>query len=129
MFAARYAYMVLAWAFVAGVVLQVFFIGVGLFADAAATGLHVEFGWWLHLGPILILIAAAVARAGRRALIQAAALAVIVFIVPLLPGLRGELPFIAALHPVLALLAFGAAVGVAISATRIVRADPTSIAA
>ncbi len=121
MVAARYAYMVLAWAFVVGVIVQVFFIGLGLFDDPAATRLHVEFGYILHLAPILIVIAAAVARAGRRRILQAVGLAAIVFVVPLLPSLRETAPVVAALHPVLALLAFGAAVGVAISATRFVR--------
>ena len=31
---ARYAYLVAAWAFLAGVVVQVFFIGLGLFAGS-----------------------------------------------------------------------------------------------
>lgn len=121
MVAARYAYLVLAWAFVVGVLVQVFFVGLGLFDDPASLQLHVDFGWILHLAPILIVIAAAVARAGRRRILQAVALAAIVFVVPLLPSLREGAPVVAALHPVLAVLAFGAAVGVAIAATRFVQ--------
>jgi uncharacterized protein DUF6220 len=121
MVAARYAYMVLAWGFVVGVLVQVFFIGLGLFADPGAVKLHVDFGWILHLAPILIVIAAAVARAGRRRILQAVALAAIIFVVPILPSLRESAPVVAAVHPVLAMLAFGAAVGVAIAATRFVR--------
>lgn len=122
MVAARYAYLLLAWAFVVGVIIQVFLIGLGLFADEDATELHVAFGWILHLSPILIVVAAAVARAGRRRILQAVALAAIVFVVPLLPSLSGSAPAVAALHPVLAMLAFGAAVGVAIAATRFTQA-------
>jgi Family of unknown function (DUF6220) len=122
MAAAVYAYPALAWAFVAGVIVQVFLIGLGLFADPDAVELHVGFGWIVHLFPILIVVAAAIARAGRRRILQAAALAAIMFVVPLLPGLRGSAPVVAALHPVLALLAFGAAVGVAIAATRFAQA-------
>ena len=122
MVAARYVFLALAWAFVIAIVVQVFLIGLGLFADPESTRLHVEFGWILHLAPILVLIAALVARAGRRRILQAVGLAVIVFIVPLLPSLRDSVPVVAALHPVLALLAFGAAVGVALSATRFIRA-------
>jgi uncharacterized protein DUF6220 len=121
MIAARYAYMVLAWAFVVGVLVQVFFIGLGLFGDPASVKLHVEFGWILHLAPILIVIAAVVARAGRRRILQAVGLAAIIFVVPILPSLRDSAPVVAALHPVLAVLAFGAAVGVGIAATRFVR--------
>lgn len=48
---ARYAYAALAWAFVAGILLQVYFIGLGLFAGKENLALHVNFGWILHLGP------------------------------------------------------------------------------
>ena len=119
---ARYAYVALAWAFVAGIVLQVFFIGLGLFVDADDLELHVAFGWILHLWPILILGAAALARAGRTRILQAAALAVTVFIVPILVTLRADSPLAAAFHPVGALLAFWLAIVVARAATDLVRA-------
>jgi hypothetical protein len=118
MVAARYAYMVLAWAFVVGLLVQVYFAGLGLFDDSGSLRLHVDFGWILHLAPILIVIAAAVARAGKRRILQAVGLAVIVFVLPVVVLSRESVPALAALHPVLALLAFGAAVGVAIAATR-----------
>jgi hypothetical protein len=117
---ARYAYLALAWAFVAGVVLQVFFIGLGLFVDAENTELHVSLGWILHLWPILILAAAALARAGRTRILQAAALAVTVFIVPILATLRADLPVAAALHPVGAIFAFWLSIVVARGATSLV---------
>ena len=122
---ARYAYAVLAWAFVAGVVVQVFFIGLGLFAGSANVALHVGLGWILHLVPILILVAAAVARAGRQQILLAAALAVTVFIVPILVSLRDSAPVAAALHPVGALLAFWLAILVARNATRLVAGPDT----
>jgi hypothetical protein len=46
---AQYAFVALAW----------------LFAGSRNLELHVTFGWILHLWPILILAAAALARAGR----------------------------------------------------------------
>lgn len=122
---ARYAYVALAWAFVAGVVVQVFFIGLGLFAGSENLELHVNLGWILHPFPILVLIAAALARAGRTRILQAATLAVTVFIVPILPALRADAPLAAALHPVGALLAFWLAIVVARGATALARAtDP-----
>lgn len=120
---ARYAFLVLAWAFVAGVVLQVFFIGLGLFAGSENLELHVTFGWILHLFPIPILLVAALARAGRSRILQATALAVTVFIVPILATLRADTPAAAALHPVGALLAFWLAIVVARGATSLVRAS------
>ena len=124
---ARWAYAGLAWAFVVGLVVQVFFIGLGLFAGSENLELHVSLGWILHLAPILILAMAALARAGRRQILMAAALAVTVFIVPILVTLRADVPVLAALHPVGALLAFWLAILVALGATRLVRAGEPDI--
>ena len=123
--AARYVYVALAWAFAAGLVVQVFFIGLGLFAGSENLALHVNLGWILHLVPILILVAAAVARAGREQILVAAALAVTVFIVPILVSLRESAPVFAALHPVGALLAFLFAILVARNATRLLSSPDT----
>ena len=78
-------------------------------------------GWILHLIPILMLGLAALARAGRTRILQAAALAVTVFVVPILVILRDDLPVAAALHPVGALLAFWLSIIVARGATSLTR--------
>ena len=118
---ARYAFVALAWAFIAGIVLQVFFIGLGFFVDPDNMELHATFGWAaLHLFPILVLIAAALGRAGRTRILQATALAVVVFVTPILASLRADAPLAAALHPVGALLAFWLAIVVARGATALV---------
>jgi len=124
---ARYAFVALAWAFVAGVILQVFFIGLGLFAGRENLELHAGFGWLLHLFPILILLAAALARAGRTRILQATALAVTVFIVPILATLRSDSPVAAAFHPVGALLAFWLAIVVARSSTELLGANDAEL--
>lgn len=116
--AARYAYAALAWAFLAGVVLQVFFIGLGLFAGSENLALHRDFGYILQLVPILVLVAAAVGRVGRPRLLWTLALVVVVIAFPILPVLRNDLPVAAALHPVGALLAFWLAIVVARGATQ-----------
>jgi hypothetical protein len=119
---ARYAYAALAWAFLAGVVVQVFFIGLGLFDGADYRQLHADFGWTiLHLAPLLILVAAPFARAGRTRIVQAVALAITVWVVPILAAVRADAPVVAALHPVGALLAFWLAIVVARGATTLVR--------
>jgi len=122
---ARYLYAALAWAFVAGVILQVFFIGLGLFVGRENLALHVNFGWLLHLGPLPVLVAAAFARAGRTQIMQTAALAILVFFVPILAAVRTDLPFVAAFHPVGAVLGFWLATAVARRATALAgSADP-----
>jgi FtsH-binding integral membrane protein len=120
---ARYAYAAVAWAFVAGILVQVFFIGLGLFVKPQNFDLHVNFGWLLHLAPLLILLAAALASAGRRRILLTAALAVTFFIVPILAAIRADAPLAAAFHPVGALLGFWLATVVARGATSLARAD------
>ena len=127
--AARDAYLVLAWAFVVGVVVQVFFIGLGLFAGSQNIELHVTLGWILHLAPLLILAAAALARAGRRHILEAAALAAVVFVVPILATLRDSAPVFSALHPVGAIFAFWMAIVVARGATSSRGVEQPSVAA
>ena len=110
--AARIAYLVLAWVFLVGVVIQVFVIGLALFGGTS-TELHVNIGWILHLAPLLVLLAAALSKAGRRHWVAALALAAVVFVVPILVLARDSSPAIAALHPVAAIVAFWLSVVVA----------------
>ena len=121
----RIAYAVLAWAFVAAIVLQVFFIGLGLFVAPENLELHRNFGWILHLAPLPVLVAAAFARAGRAGILEAAGLVVVVFFVPILAAVRADLPYAAALHPVGALLAFWLAIVIARDATSLVGSSDT----
>jgi hypothetical protein len=117
---ARYAYATLAWAFVAGILVQVFFAGLGLFVGPRLFSYHIDFGWLLHLGPLPILLAAALAAAGRRQILQAAALAVTFFFVPILAAIRADFPLAAAFHPVTAVLGFWLATVVARGATGLI---------
>ena len=130
---ARYLYAGLAWAFVAGVVVQVFFIGLGLFGDSSFREVHRNIGYLLQIVPLLIVVAAAVARAGRTRILWAVALTVLVIVFPIFPVLR-DLPVIAALHPVGAMVAFWMAIVVARGASMALsepdpRVDPTGMPA
>jgi hypothetical protein len=119
--AARFLYAAITLAFVVGILLQVYFIGLGLFSSADFTKIHAEFGWILHLVPPFILLAAALARAGRTQIIRAVVLAVLIFFVPILAAIREDAPLTAAFHPVGAVLAFLVAVFVARGATSLLR--------
>jgi len=99
---ARAALPILAWAFLGLLAIQVFLAGVGLFGAGTMAG-HRDFGYLLSLLPLFLVIAAAVARAGRLVWL-AGALLVLTFVQTLLPLLRADLPYIAALHPVNALV-------------------------
>lgn len=120
--AARYVYLGLAAAFVIALVVQIFYAGMGVFG-ASDFEVHIGLGWLLHLVPILILVAAAVGRAGRRRIIWAAALAATVFVVPILALMRADAPALAALHPVGATISFWLAIVVARDAASVRRAD------
>jgi len=121
--AGRFLYAAITLAFVVGILLQVYFIGLGLFSSADFTKIHAQFGWILHLVPPFILLAAALARAGRIQIIRAVVLAVLIFFVPILAALRADAPLTAAFHPVGAILAFLLAVFVARGATSLLRSD------
>ena len=118
----RYAYAALALLFVVGLVVQVFFIGLGMFGNPDGVQLHAGLGWILHLVPLLILVAAVLARAGRRHWLWALALAAVVFVVPILVLARSDAPVVAALHPVGAVLSFWLATVVARNALAVSRA-------
>jgi hypothetical protein len=101
----RLLYAVTAWAFLIGLVAQVFLIGLALFSDPAAIDAHRSLGWVLHLSPLLVLLFAFLSRAGSRHWQWALALAVVVLIVPILATMRESAPIVGALHPVGAVLA------------------------
>ena len=96
----RRAHLVVAWAFVAGVILQVFLAGLGVFDSPARFVDHVTWGYTLEILPVLLLVLAAIGRLGRRQVIFAAALFGMFILQSILVVLRADLPMVAALHPV-----------------------------
>jgi hypothetical protein len=110
-----YGALALLWA--AAVVLQVFFAGLGIFG-ASSFKTHTDFGGILHgFTALLLILAIAGPRTGRD-MGMAAALVVLVTIQIGLVGARDDAPGLAALHPVLALVALGLAVHMGMHALR-----------
>jgi hypothetical protein len=118
---ARYAYLVLVWLYLVGIVVQVFLAGMGLFGAARDFEPHIGLGWLLHLVPILLLVAAAVAKVGQRLIWWTVALLVVQFVQPILALARDDVPVVAAFHPVLALVIFWLALTIGVMAWRLVR--------
>jgi hypothetical protein len=96
----RRAHLIVAWAFVAGVVLQVFLAGLGVFENAARFSTHAGWGYLLELLPTVLLVLALAGRLGRRQALYAAGLFGMFILQSVFVALRGDLPIIAALHPV-----------------------------
>lgn len=63
--ALRIVYAVLAWLFLAAVVVQVFFAGLMLFGEPGGRGLHVDTGWILHTAVILVPVATLASSTSR----------------------------------------------------------------
>jgi hypothetical protein len=101
---AWYAYAGLLWLFVALLAVQIFFAGMFLFgASADGLDLHVALGWTLHLPVLLILVAALLARVGQPTIWWVLAFFVSGAIQPILATMRST-PWIAALHPLNAVI-------------------------
>lgn len=113
---ARYGHLAAAWVFVASVVVQVFLAGMALFGGSPNFKTHVEFGYSaIWVVAILLPIFALVARLPRRDIGLSFLLLALYIPQCLLPPIArsGGPAFIAALHPVNALLLF--TIGVVIS--------------
>jgi Family of unknown function (DUF6220) len=97
---ARNAYLVLAWLFVVGLLVQVFLAGRGVFDSPLQFETHRDFGFALSAIPIVLLVVGIVAGVGRRL----AAFAIVAFLLFILQSVlvafRESSPMIAALHPV-----------------------------
>jgi cytochrome bd-type quinol oxidase subunit 1 len=119
----RYLFAAAAVLFVIGVVVQFFFIGVALtqLGGSGDTRLHIDFGYWLSIVPLVPLLLAWPAKAGGRTALLCAALLVDAQVQTFLPLASDSVPFIAALHPVNALVLFGLGVMVARRAVALAR--------
>jgi hypothetical protein len=96
----RTAHLALVWLLVAGLVVQVFLAGLGVFKGPASFATHRDWGYMLELLPFLLLIVGLVARLGRRPALLAAAIFGLFILQSVLVALRDTMPEVAALHPV-----------------------------
>jgi len=105
----RLALPVVAAAFVACAVLQVFLAGLGVFDDPSAFVTHREFGYLFGWLTLLILVLALLGRTPRKVKGLCVLLLVLFALQSVFVALRTDLPAIAALHPLngFAILAVG----------------------
>ena len=97
---ARSVHLALAWLLVAGLVVQIFLAGLGVFRSSASFATHRDFGYLLEALPFFMLILGLIAGLGRRQAVLAAAIFGLFLLQSVFVVLRGDAPEIAALHPV-----------------------------
>jgi hypothetical protein len=97
---ARSVHLALAWLLVAGLVVQIFLAGLGVFRGAASFATHRDFGYLLEALPFFLLIVGLIARLGRRPALLAAGIFGLFLLQSVFVVLRSDAPEIAALHPV-----------------------------
>ena len=97
---AHSAHLVVAWLLVAGVLVQIFLAGLGVFRGPEAFANHRDFGFMLELLPLVLLLLGLLGGLGRRAALLAAGIFGLFILQSVFVGLRADAPEIAALHPV-----------------------------
>ena len=98
--------------FVVAILVQVFLAGLAItnLGGSGNFSTHVEFGYtWVGLAALALLVTALVARRPRRDVGIVVLLIVLYVVQTFLPSFKSGAPWAAALHPVNALLLFGAA--------------------
>lgn len=118
---ARFAFVGLVWLYLAGILVQTFLAGLALFTPERDFDLHRNLGYLLHLAPIGLLIVALAGRVGREIMTWTIALLIVQGIQPLLPMLGDDMPWAAALHPVLVLAIFWLGLTLGLKAWRLFR--------
>ena len=103
------AYAALALLIAVGVVVQVFLAGLGVFG-AESFDAHEGFGWMLHTAAILVFLLALLGPRTGRAIGLSFGLLALMTIQIMLVNARDDTPYLAALHPTLALFLLGLAV-------------------
>lgn len=98
--------------FVAMIVIQVFLAGAAIssLGGSGDFGTHIEFGYtWVGIAALLVVVTALVARRPRRDVGITVGILILYIVQTALPAAKTSMPFVAALHPVNALLLFGLA--------------------
>lgn len=110
---ARRIHTATAWLLVASIVVQVFLAGSALvnLGGTGDFGAHIEFGYTVvGVIALTLVLTAVAARVPQRDVAISFGILLLYVVQTALPALRGSVAWLAALHPVNALLLFGVAV-------------------
>jgi len=117
------AYYWLALLIAVGIVVQVFLAGLGVFG-AESFDAHEGLGWMIHTAAILLFILALIGPRTGRAIGISFGLLALMTVQIMLVGARDDTPWVAALHPTLALFVLGLALYIAMPVFSRGRAGP-----
>ena len=120
----RYGYLGVAGLFIAGLMTQVYFVGLSLLGRRPSWEDHVGLGHGLGILALLLVILVYVGQQPRGLKgLTWATFAVYILLADVVIFMRDSLPLVAALHPVLAITLFGLMVTVTIQAWRTAREE------
>lgn len=102
----RSAYTVVAWGYFFAILVQVFLAGMFVFGNSAFREIHVEFGYFLFLPPIVLVVLVLLAKVPRSMLAITLLVFGVYFLQSSLPTFQGSAPTVAALHAANALVLF-----------------------
>ena len=97
----------LARVFLAGLLIEFYLAGAAIFGVGLSFGPHRMLGTGLAILAILFPVLALIGRLGRKLIGFSLVLVLLTIVQMALPSLRGNVPWIAALHPVNALALMG----------------------
>ena len=124
----RYLYLVFSWVFVAGVIYQVYLTGLAAVAKTQGWGPHIEMGHTLALPLLGMALTMYLGRLPGKVKVFTwlLFLTYILQVYVLVIFLRRSAPYLAALHPVLALVDFTIGIWLAVQALKSLRSAGAS---
>ena len=122
----RAAHPIVAAAFVACAVVQIFLAGLGVFDDPRAFVTHREFGYLFGWLTLAVLVLALAGRMPRRVTGLSGLLLVLFAVQSVLVAVRADWPMIAALHPLNGFAVLGVGVMTTRSSWRLRRASAST---
>ena len=120
----RRLFLAVTWLFVAGLVVQIYLAGMGVFGGDFAN--HRGFGYTVSLLPLLMFVLGLIGRVGRLDIGLSALLFVQGILQSVFVAMRDSSTAIAALHPVNGVTMLIIGIYLAIDAWRLLRARPAA---
>ena len=96
----RTVFVVVAVVLTAGLFVQFFLAGLGVFAGAENFAIHRDTGYMLSILPVVLIISGLIGRVGRRLVITSLVVELLFLLQSVFVAMRTSNPQIAALHPV-----------------------------